>query len=98
MMPRSPVRKNPSGVNERADPGVDGYTDLINSLVGETKALTLEELTAAVERVRREKPGLQKVEIVLYENSPDRDRPAVTQLQSWAQCWMRSICRTRLIT
>jgi len=27
-----------SGVNERADPGVDGYTDLINALVGETKA------------------------------------------------------------
>jgi hypothetical protein len=54
-------------------------------LAGETKALNLEELKAAVERVRQEKPGLQKVEIVLYENSPDRDRPAVTQLQAWAK-------------
>jgi hypothetical protein len=54
-------------------------------LEGETKARTLEELKDAVERVRQEKPGLQKVEIVLYENSPDRDRPAVTELQRWAK-------------
>jgi hypothetical protein len=54
-------------------------------LAGETKALNLEELAAAVERVRQEKSTLQKVEIVLYENSPDRDRPAVTQLQTWAK-------------
>jgi hypothetical protein len=54
-------------------------------LEGETKARTLEELKDAVEHVRQEKPGLKKVEIVLYENSPDRDRPAVTELQRWAK-------------
>jgi hypothetical protein len=54
-------------------------------LEGEMKARTLEELKDAVERARQEKPGLKKVEIVLYENSPDRDRPAVTELQRWAK-------------
>jgi hypothetical protein len=54
-------------------------------VAGETQAETFEEIKRTVERKRQEASGLQKLEIVLYENSPDRDTPVVKDLETWAK-------------
>jgi hypothetical protein len=52
---------------------------------GEGPLLNLEDVKKRVERRREQAPPLQKIEIVLYENSPDQDTAVVKELESWAR-------------
>jgi hypothetical protein len=49
---------------------------------GEQQRQTLEEVRDRIYQRKSAKPPLEKVEIVLYKNSPDRSNPAVEKLRS----------------
>jgi hypothetical protein len=49
---------------------------------GDQQRLTLEEVRDRIYQRKSAKPPLEKVEIVLYKNSPDRSNPAVEKLRS----------------
>jgi hypothetical protein len=52
---------------------------------GKRDLLTLEGVKALVKKRRSDGPTLGKLEIVLYADSPARDRPLVAELESWAK-------------
>jgi hypothetical protein len=51
----------------------------------EARLLTLEEVQARVRKRRAGKPPLRRLEVVLYKDSPARDRPQVAALVRWAE-------------
>jgi hypothetical protein len=52
---------------------------------GEAQAMTWTELLAFLEKRRKQDPALKEIDLLLYEDSVDRDNPAVTQLEDWAR-------------
>jgi hypothetical protein len=56
--------------------------DRFYRLEGEQQRQTLEEVRERIYQRKAAKPPLEKVEIVLYKNSPDRSNPAVEKLRS----------------
>lgn len=53
-------------------------------LAGEANLRTLEEVKNVIRKRREEKPSLKQLEVVLYLDSPERQRPQVAMLHDWA--------------
>jgi hypothetical protein len=69
---------------------VDGLVDRRNNttafrLQGQQDLLSLDDLEKYVRSRREQAPALQRLELVLYRNSPDRDSGPVKELLAWAQ-------------
>jgi hypothetical protein len=56
--------------------------DRFYRIEGEQQRQSLEEVRERIYQRKAAKPPLEKVEIVLYKNSPDRSNPAVEKLRS----------------
>jgi hypothetical protein len=52
---------------------------------GQTRLLSLEEVRKLILERRMGKPGLRKLEIFVYLDSPATDKPQVVGLESWAR-------------
>ncbi len=98
--PAASSREGPSAAETRREEGPpptpentvrvevlgEGFSgDRFYRVAGEPQTQTLEQIKQAVDQKRQQAPGLQKLEIVLYENSPHRDTPVVMELQNWAK-------------
>jgi hypothetical protein len=53
-------------------------------VAGETELRTLPEVQDIVRRRRRGTPPLKRLDIILYQDSPARERPQVANLADWA--------------
>lgn len=51
---------------------------------GEPQLYTLDEVRKRIRQAREQSPPLRRLEVILYQDSPDSQRPQVTGLVEWA--------------
>jgi hypothetical protein len=80
-----PKSEMPAGLTELRIVVVQGMDGRHYRIEGNAQAYTLKEVQAQITQRRAQQPPLEKLEIVLYEDSPDQNTRIVQQLKELAQ-------------